>query len=57
MPGMAPRERVSTENTPSTPPAAPSRWPIMDLLAVMATFFAWAPNTALTARVSHRSFR
>jgi hypothetical protein len=54
---MAPRERVSTENTPSTPPAAPSRWPIMDLLAVMATFFAWAPNTALTARVSHRSFR
>src|SRR5512134_909787 len=43
------------ENTASTPPAAPSRCPVMDLVEFTATFFAWSPSRRLTATLSARS--
>src|SRR6185312_1815857 len=39
----------------STPPAAPSRWPVTDLVELIASFFAWSPNTRLAACTSPRS--
>ena len=39
----------------SIPPAAPSRWPVIDFVELTATFRACAPNTVLMAVVSHLS--
>jgi hypothetical protein len=39
----------------STPPAAPSRWPVIDLVELIGTVAARAPSAALTARVSAAS--
>ena len=36
----------------ATTPAAPSRWPTIDLGELMATLWACAPKAALMARVS-----
>src|SRR3546814_1066275 len=43
------------ENTASTPPAAPSRWPVIDLVELTMVLYAWSPSAALTAIVSARS--
>ena len=40
---------ASTVNTDSMPPAAPSRWPVIDLVELTASFFAWSPNARLIA--------
>src|SRR6185437_6984423 len=39
----------------STPPAAPSRWPVVDLVELIASFLAWSPNTFFAAITSPRS--
>ena len=39
----------------STPPEAPSRWPIMLLVLLMASLRAWSPKTFLMALVSAAS--
>ena len=39
----------------STPPEAPSRWPIMLLVLLMASLRAWSPKTCLIAFVSASS--
>ena len=41
----------------STAPAAPSMWPVMDLVELTARCLAWSPNTALMAAVSPASLR
>ena len=41
----------------SMPPAAPSVWPVIDLVDDIASFLAWSPNTFLTAIVSFLSLR
>ena len=41
----------------SSPPAAPSRCPVIDLVELIATRFAWSPNTDLMAWVSNLSLR
>jgi hypothetical protein len=33
--GITPWCSASTENTASTPPAAPSRWPVIDLVELI----------------------
>ena len=38
--------------TASTPPAAPSRWPVIDFVELTASRRAWSPKTVLMARVS-----
>src|SRR3546814_17620284 len=43
------------ENTASTPPAAPSRWPVIDLVELTMVLYAWSPSAALPAIVSARS--
>ena len=45
----------SAVNTDSMPPAPPSRWPVIDLVELMTSFFAWSPNASLIAFVSLRS--
>ena len=40
---------ASTVNTASMPPAAPSRWPVIDLVDDTASFCAWSPNARFTA--------
>src|SRR5437867_3211632 len=39
----------------STPPLAPSRWPIMLLVLLIASLRAWSPKTRLIATVSATS--
>src|SRR5438105_4978348 len=39
----------------STPPLAPSRWPIMLLVLLIASLRAWSPKTVLIASVSASS--
>jgi hypothetical protein len=46
---------ASAENTASTPPAAPSRWPVIDLVELTASFLAWSPKARFTAVVSATS--
>ena len=41
--------------TASTAPAAPSRWPIADLVEDIETFFIFSPNRRLTASASPTS--
>ena len=36
----------------SRPPAAPSRWPVIDLVDDTASFRAWSPKQRLMASVS-----
>jgi hypothetical protein len=46
---------ASALKTASTPPAAPSRWPVIDLVELTATFGARAPSKRLIALVSATS--
>ena len=39
----------------SSPPAAPSRWPVIDLVDEIASFAACSPNSRLIASVSSLS--
>ena len=43
--------RASTVKIASIPPAAPNRWPVADLVALIATL-AFAPNSVLIAASS-----
>ncbi len=44
--GRTPRESASTDTTASSPPAAPSRWPVIDLVDdTISPFFACSPKT------------
>ena len=36
----------------SSPPAAPSRWPVIDLVDDITSFDAWSPNVALSSTKS-----
>ena len=51
-----PFSMVSTVATASTPPAPPSRWPVMLLVLTTAMSLAWSPKTAWMAAVSQLSF-
>src|ERR1700710_2581294 len=46
---------ASTVKTDSMPPAPPSRWPVIDLVELTTSFFAWSPKEFLIALVSFRS--
>ncbi len=46
---------ASAVKTASTPPAAPSRWPCIDLVEFTASLYACSPNAALSAAVSFAS--
>ena len=48
---------ASTLAMASTAPAAPSMWPVMDLVELTISFPAWSPNTFFRAAVSPLSFR
>ena len=50
--GRTPRSSARTEMTASTPPAAPSRWPVIDLVELTTSFFACSPKASLIALVS-----
>ena len=53
---MIPWYSASAVNAPSTPPAAPSKCPVMLLVELtMSPFFAQSPNTAFIALVSAMS--
>src|SRR3989304_2381313 len=47
--------RARTLMPASSPPAPPSRWPVMDLVELTATLEACSPNARLTATVSMAS--
>src|SRR5512137_1077015 len=48
--GTTPWWRASTATTASRPPAAPSRWPVIDLVEeTHSPFWAWAPQTEVMA--------
>src|SRR5258706_93954 len=53
--GMTPRCTARIANAASTPPAAPSMWPVIDFVELTITRLACSPNTALTASVSAMS--
>jgi hypothetical protein len=53
--GMTPVCSAIAENTASTPPAAPSRCPVIDLVELTITLYAASPSAALIAMVSARS--
>src|SRR5712692_5866241 len=53
--GSTPRSTVSTVNTDSIAPAAPSVCPVIDLVELTAIFAACSPNTCLIAWVSATS--
>ena len=46
---------ASTEKIASMPPAAPSRWPVIDLVELTIIFQAWSPKARFIANVSARS--
>ena len=50
-----PRRRLSIVATASTAPAAPSRWPIADLVDEIGIRCASSPSATLSASVSLRS--
>jgi hypothetical protein len=52
--GMIPVTIDITEKIASTPPAAPSKWPVADFVALIAAE-AFLPKTALIAASSPRS--
>src|SRR3954465_5334085 len=54
--GIRPLVIASAHAAPSTAPAAPSIWPVIDLVDETATSCAWSPSTALIATVSDASF-
>ena len=51
-----PTEEVELYRYASTAPAAPSRWPVMDLVELTARRAAWSPNVVWMAAVSQASF-
>src|SRR5438874_444126 len=53
--GMMPVWMVSAVASASMAPAAPNRWPTIDLIEETASRYAWAPNTSLIASVSAES--
>jgi hypothetical protein len=55
--GRIPSDTARTVATNSMPPAAPRRWPVMDLVDPKARRRACAPNTVFTAAVSVLSLR
>lgn len=55
--GTKPSFSARTQNTASTAPLAPSRWPVMDLVELTISRSAWLPNTLRMAAVSPLSFR
>src|ERR1051326_967138 len=50
--GMTPFWSARAQIAASNAPAAPSRWPVIDLVEPKISFFACVPNTAFTADVS-----
>ena len=53
--GTSPVRATISETANSSAPAAPSRWPVIDLVEPMISLRAWSPNTALIASVSSMS--
>src|SRR5262250_2538424 len=54
--GTTPLAITRLHTAASIAPAAPSRWPVIDLVEASITFCAYSPKTRLTAVVSVRSF-
>ena len=54
--GTSPRAMASAQIPVSTPPAAPSMCPVIDLVELTISLRAWSPNTFLMAVVSLTSF-
>ena len=54
--GMTPSRTTNELTTNSNAPAAPSMWPVADLVELTLMVLAQSPNTALMARVSLKSF-
>ena len=55
--GTIPSRMARQAKEASTAPAAPRRWPVMDLVELIATLYACLPKTDLMAKVSMASFR
>src|SRR2546426_6506279 len=53
--GMTPVWTTRAQTPASKAPAAPSRWPVIDLVDPKTSFRARSPNTAFTAAVSAAS--
>src|SRR5690242_28465 len=53
--GITPRCTTSAHTAASRAPAAPSRWPVIDLVEPKISRRAWSRNTAFTAAVSAAS--
>src|SRR6267378_3135162 len=53
--GMTPFWMASAQIASSSAPAAPSRWPVIDLVEPKINLRAWLPNTVFTAAVSAAS--
>src|SRR4029077_787044 len=53
--GMTPVWTTRAQTPASNAPAAPSRWPVIDLVEPKTSFLARSPNTAFTAAVSAAS--
>src|SRR6266550_3032654 len=53
--GMTPSRSASAQIASSNAPAAPSRWPVIDLVEPKINLRACSPNTVLTAAVSAAS--
>lgn len=47
--------RASTLKIASTAPAAPNRWPVIDLVELIDSAWACSPNTLFTAAISAMS--
>ena len=56
VPGAFPSFTALTHTRDSKPPAAPRRWPVMDLVLEMGTCRACSPRASLRALVSTASF-
>ena len=54
--GKNPSTRAMVVKMVSTAPAAPSRWPVMDLVELTASLAAWSPKVVWMAAVSQASF-
>src|SRR2546426_1551751 len=53
--GMIPVWTTRAQTPASKAPAAPSKWPVIDLVEPKMSFLARSPNTAFTAAVSAAS--
>ena len=44
--GIIPFSSANIDAIASIAPAAPNKWPVIDLVELMFIFFAWSPNTS-----------